>query len=142
MLYVLHLHREVTIAINSSFSAVSQMRFTIAQHYNSSYTFEATSTPVNVTIYSKVYTTRSFFYINSSKGCGSKTYGGFNDSTCLPCPLNSVNKEGGYVVTNCECAAGYSGQHGESCVGQYIKIGISALYYDVIFYFRLCCRDV
>ena len=55
------------------------------------------------------------------KGCGSKTYGGFNDSTCQPCPLNSVSG-GGFLATTCECSAGYMGQNGEPCTGmiQYV----------------------
>jgi len=47
--------REVTIAVSSSFSVIARVLFTIAQHYNSSYAFEATSVPVNVSIFSKVY---------------------------------------------------------------------------------------
>jgi len=68
------------------------------------------------------------------KGCGSKTYGGFNDSTCQPCPLNSVSG-GGFLVTSCECVAGYTGQNGQPCTG---ILHIVFMKPNVILFFLAC----
>jgi len=52
-----------------------------------------------------------------NKGCDAKMYGGFNNSDCQQCPMNA-DSQGGFLITNCECSAGYTGQNGGPCIGQ------------------------
>ena len=95
------------------------MEFTVAEHYNTTFVFEATSVPVQLILSSKLYRHFKIYYlIPYYKGCSSNMYGGFNGSVCQPCPLNSTN-EGGYSILSCECEAGYSGPNGGPCTGKY-----------------------
>ena len=46
-------------------------------------------------------------------------YGGFNSTDCQSCPDNSGNLRGhNYVVENCGCLEGYTGQNGGPCNGE------------------------
>ena len=48
-------YREATVdltATSSPYSIIARLRFTVAEHYNNSFVFEATSVPVDVTIFS------------------------------------------------------------------------------------------
>ncbi|XP_065913515.1 uncharacterized protein [Dysidea avara] len=85
-------------ASNSTYTIRAQTHFTTTEHYNDSFIFEATSDPVSLLVSS----------------CGSNMYGGFNGSECQSCPMNTTS-EGGFLVTNCECTAGYTGPDGGPC---------------------------
>ena len=122
-------------ASNSTYTIRAQTHFTTTEHYNDSFIFEATSDPVSLLVSSKPSMYLSWCNDIHYKGCGSNMYGGFNGSECQSCPMNTTS-EGGFLVTNCECTAGYTGPDGGPCTGKQYNfviflLNITTIIFDV-----------
>ena len=74
--------------------------------------------------------------IFTTTDCDSNTYGGFNDSKCQSCPMNSVN-QGGYTITGCQCSAGYTESSEGPCTSKNRYILCVCMYLNLMFALRL-----
>ena len=66
--------------------------------------------------YSAVYLIATGLARDMCKDCMRNTYSSADNSKCSPCPFHAVSAIGSSSRSDCQCAKGYTGPDGRSCV--------------------------